>query len=119
MAKLQGQVQDALDPLLEAVQAELARSAADTSTAAPDQAPPFNQAHLHQQLQALARLLVRDDANAGPLAESISSTLTGHPHGQDFAAVAGPILRYDFDAALVALQALALAWGVALEGTAP
>ncbi|QTN27335.1 response regulator [Rhodoferax sp. AJA081-3] len=119
LAQLQGQVQDALDPLLEAVQAELTRSAADTSAAPPDQAPPFNPALLHQQLQALARLLARDDANAGPLAETISSTLASHPWAQDFSAVSGPILRYDFDAALVALQALALAWGVALEGTAP
>ncbi len=119
LADLQQHVQQALYPLLDAVQAELSRAAADTAAAPPDEAPSFNQAHLHQQLKALASLLARDDANAGPLAETISSTLAGHPRGQEFATVAGSILRYDFDTALVALQALAQRWGTPLGDLTP
>ncbi|MES2582241.1 MAG: ATP-binding protein [Pseudomonadota bacterium] len=115
LASLQAQLNGALQPLLDAVDAELSRANAGTMPAT--QAPLLDQALLLQQLRGLAALLSRDDANAGPLAEAIGETLKGHPQAQAFEAVSRPILSYDFDTALAALQALAQHWALQIQDT--
>ena len=115
LAALQAQVDHALQPLLDAVQAELTR----TNAAPAANAPAVDPSRLAHRLQELAALLARDDANAGPLAEDLAHSLASLPHAQDFATVSGHILRYDFDAALQALQTFARSLGIALEGTPP
>ncbi len=113
LAALQGELAQTLQPLLDAVAAELARTP-EGAPPAVGAAPP-DPAQVQQQLQTLAALLARDDADAGPLAQTLADTLQGHPKAQDFAPVCRHTKAYDFDAALLALQALAQNWAIDLK----
>jgi two-component system sensor histidine kinase/response regulator len=117
LGALQAQLHASLQPLLEAVAAELASSHSSGTAPAPTATRP-DPAWLRQQLQQLAALLARDDADAGPLSQSLVDALRGQPEAEGFAPVAAHAKAYDFDAALLALQALAQTWALDLKDPA-